>query len=278
MAFHEVIFRGGLGNQIFCLFKTFKISLKYGTKVKLNLTNYSLSRRKDRAFILNNLYLPLFEEFDISSTILSKFLFYLSRIIEKIFIRSKFDRLPGDKSFSINYFPNRFIHAGYFQKINETELDKKCLELVKKKFSPYISGIKNNYLAIHLRRGDYLKKNSAMHGIISEKYLVNESKNLLLKEKYQGITIFSDSPELIDLSIFKKLHNNIVIDEGGDPIEVFKRMSNHKGLIASNSTFSLWAGILGEIKNFSIPNYWMKDVKSSVIGLKGLSRYDCFLD
>ena len=56
---------------------------------------------------------------------------------------------------------------------------------------------------------------------------------------------------------------------------VFKRMASHKGLIASNSTFSLWAGILGEIKNFSIPYYWMKNVKSSIIGLEDIPRYKC---
>ena len=53
-------------------------------------------------------------------------------------------------------------------------------------------------------------------------------------------------------------------------------MANHKGLIASNSTFSLWAGLLGEINNFSIPYYWMKDVKSTIIGLENISRYECY--
>ena len=52
-------------------------------------------------------------------------------------------------------------------------------------------------------------------------------------------------------------------------------MANHKGLIASNSSFSLWAGILGEINNFYIPYYWMKNVKSSIIGLEDIPRYKC---
>ena len=274
---HEVIFRGGLGNQIFCLYEAYKIFLKYKNKVCLNLNNYSISKRKDRSFILNNLYPPLFEEFEISSSLFSNFLFYYSRIHEKIFIRNRSNRLPGDKTFSINYFPNMFLYSGYFQKIDNSNLEINFIKLMKNKFSPYLSCEKNNNLAIHLRRGDYLHKGHSMHGIILEEFLIREAKRQLSKNDFNEITIFSDSPELINLELFLPLNKKLIIDRGGDPIQVFKRMSNHKGLIASNSSFSLWAGILGHIQNFSIPYYWMKNVKSSVIGLKNITRYECFL-
>ena len=113
--------------------------------------------------------------------------------------------------------------------------------------------------------------------MFTEKFLIKESENQFQKHDFNGITIFSDSPELINLDCFKNLNKNITIDKGGDPVMVFKRMASHKGLIASNSTFSLWAGILGEIKNFSIPYYWMKNVKSSIIGLEEIDRYECEL-
>ena len=54
-------------------------------------------------------------------------------------------------------------------------------------------------------------------------------------------------------------------------------MSSHKGLIASNSSFSLWAGLLGNIKIFTLPDFWMRDVKSSIIGLDNIPRYKCFI-
>ena len=76
--------------------------------------------------------------------------------------------------------------------------------------------------------------------------------------------------------VWNQKFENIVFDKGGNPVEVFKRMANHKGLIASNSSFSLWAGILGDIKNFSIPFYWMKNVKSSMLGLRYIKRYKCY--
>ena len=98
---------------------------------------------------------------------------------------------------------------------------------------------------------------------------------MLKKGNFCGVTIFSDSPNLINFKKFESLHKNILVDQGGDSIEVFKRMLNHKGLVASNSSFSLWAGLLGDIKNFSIPYFWMKSIKSELIGLNKINRYNC---
>ena len=49
------------------------------------------------------------------------------KYFEKFFVKSKSNFLPGDYPFFLNYWKNRYIHSGYFQKINESELDKKCL-------------------------------------------------------------------------------------------------------------------------------------------------------
>tara|TARA_Y100000991_G_scaffold215643_1_gene207057 strand:- start:3401 stop:4234 length:834 start_codon:yes stop_codon:yes gene_type:complete len=276
MSFNEVIVKGGLGNQLFCLFYAYKILLQKN-HVSLNLVNYSISNRQDRQFVLDDLFPAISHIFNLQKSNKSYFLILYAKIIEKIFIKSKVDSLPGDMSFSIPYWPNNYIHSGYFQKINNTDLDKKSLNFLKQQMSPHLNDFKSKFLAIHVRRGDYLEKKHKMHGFISENYLVEESKKLISKEDFDGITIFSDSPDLINLNIFNSLHKNILIDKGGNSIEVFKRMSNHKGLIASNSSFSLWAGLLGNIKIFSLPDFWMRDVKSSIIGLDYIPRYKCFI-
>ena len=279
MIFHEVIIRGGLGNQLFGLFYAYKISRKLKIKISLNLLNYVFLKRKDRVFLLNYLFPSLLDEFEINTriSIYNCLIFYYSKLFEKLFVRTISGRIPGDNPFYINYWPNKYLHSGYFQKIDDSEINNKSLKLFKKKFAPLVIKKTLNYLAIHIRRGDYLTKKHSMHGVISEEYLFEESKRQLANYKFDGITIFSDSPELIDLDIFKSLHKNIVIDKGGDPLEVFKRMANHKGLIASNSSFSLWAGILGDIHYFSLPYYWMKNVESSLLGLDNIPRYKCFL-
>ena len=277
MSSNEVIVKGGLGNQIFCLFFAYKILLSK-KKVTLNLVNYSLFKKKDREFVLDNLFPLVINLFQLSQSNKSFLLFVSSKIIEKIFVKSKLDRLPGDKSFSLQYLPDFYLHSGYFQKITNSDLDQNTLDFFKKQITPFLRENKSNFLAIHIRRGDYLNKKNKFHGTISEKYLAEESQKQLSIANFDGITIFSDSPELIDLNIFKSLHKNLLIDKGGDPVEVFKRMSNHKGLVASNSSFSLWAGILGNIKYFSIPYFWMKNVRSSIIGLDNIPRYKCHIE
>ena len=176
---------------------------------------------------------------------------------------------------SLQYWPDSYIHTGYFQKITNSELDKKSLDLLKKDLNPFLGCNKSEFLAIHIRRGDYLKKKHSMHGLVSESSIFEESKRQISKYDFEGVTIFSDSPELIDIDIFKSLHQNIVIDKGGDTIDVFRRMTNHKGLVASNSSFSVWAGLLGNINYFSIPFFWMPDVESSILGLENIRRYNC---
>lgn len=277
MSKHEVIFRGGIGNQLFCLFYAYKISRIYNVEVSLNLQNYYINEIKEREFLLQNLCPEFINEFKINNGLFSYLRFIFSLFLEKFLISNKTNRLPGDNPLIIRYWPNRYTHSGYFQKINNTKYNNECLEKIKDKFSNYLSKDKLNYLAIHIRRGDYLSKKHSIHGVVPEEYLVSESKKLLTTTNFDGITIFSDSPNLIDIKVFRSLHHNIIIDKGGNPVKVFKRMSSHKGLIASNSSFSLWAGILGEIKYFSIPSIWMKDVNSSVLGLKNIIRYPCLL-
>lgn len=272
---HEVIIKGGLGNQLFCLFYAYKISLELNIKVSLNLSNYLFSKRKDRCFILESIYPSLFDDFIKSDNSLSKFLLIYSKIYEKIFVSPIPDRLPGDNPFFINYWPKRFIHSGYYQKINYSDLEKRSLDLMKNRIDPILMKNKSNFLAVHLRRGDYLSKNHSIHGIILEKYLFDEARRIINKNDFEGITIFTDSPNLIDYKEFYNLHQNILIDKGGDIREVFIRMLNHKGLIASNSSFSLWAGLLGDIKIFSIPYFWMKNIKSDLIGLDKINRFNC---
>ena len=138
MCLHEVIIKGGLGNQLFCLFHAYKLSLKNKDKVCLNISNYSFGIRKDRDFRLNLLYPPLLNEFKISKTLLSKVLYFCTRFFEKFFVKANKKYIPGDKPFFINYWKNRFIHSGYFQQINQSKLDRKCLGLIKKKLKPFI--------------------------------------------------------------------------------------------------------------------------------------------
>ena len=275
MTYNEVIIRGGLGNQIFCLLQAYRILLKGNNNIFLNKSVYGYHKRKDRPFLLTDLYPDLLKDFALLKRKRGYISYFFSRIIEKYFVHSKNNRIPGDKAFTINFFNIYKLYCGYFQKIENNQLDQKAINLLITKVQRHLKESTINKLAIHIRRGDFCSPLNPNHGLIKEKYLFEEAKIMLSKTDFDGITIFSDSPEMIDIDIFKSLHLKVEIDNTNDDIVLFKKMLNHKGLIASNSTLSLWAGVIGQIKYFSLPKYWMKNVNSDLIGLSYVPRYNC---
>ena len=92
---------------------------------------YSLFKRKDREFVLDNLFPLVTNLFQLSKSNKSFLFFLSSKLIEKFFVKPKLNRLPGDKSFSLQYLPDFFIHPGYFQKITNSDLDQKFLMELK---------------------------------------------------------------------------------------------------------------------------------------------------
>ncbi len=275
MTYNEVIIRGGLGNQIFCLLQAYRILLKGNKNIFLNNSVYGYHKRQDRPFLLKSLYPDLLKDFVISKRKRGFISYFFARIIEKYFMFSQKNRIPGDKSFSINFLNIYKLYCGYFQNIDDNQLDQKALNLLITKVQHNLKEPTINKLAIHIRRGDFCSPLNPNHGLIQEKYIYEEAKIMLTKTNFDGITIFTDSPEMIDINIFKSLELKVEIDNTNDNIILFKKMLNHKGLIASNSTLSLWAGVIGRIKYFSLPKYWMKNVNSDLIGLSYVRRYNC---
>ena len=279
MKTHEIIVRGGLGNQLFCLLQGYRILLKENCNVIFNISNYDLKKNINRKFCLNLIYPDIKSQYKIERGKKSFIKYFLINILFKYGRNHNSCNMPGDEQSKINYLPSKFLHLGYFQNISNLEDDQKALSEMLSKVRPNILVRKKiNNLAIHFRRGDYLLKKHTMHGLIHEDYLYKEAEYFFSKRDFDGITIFTDSPYLINKEKFYSLHSNVKIDQGGEAMEVFCRMCNHNSLIASNSTFSLWAGIIGEMENFSIPYYWMKGVKSDLLGLSDLRRYLCHLE
>ena len=76
---------------------------------------------------------------------------------------------------------------------------------MRKNIYPHLECSGSNYLAIHIRNILFME--------LLKKMLLKESQYFISKYNFDGITVFSDSPELIDLSNFDVL-NTIHIDEG----------------------------------------------------------------
>lgn len=113
-------------------------------------------------------------------------------------------------------------------------------------------------VAIHLRRGDYLNPEVRnAHGIPAPESML--SCLARLKGPEYSAAVFSDSKVSIDLPC------HAIHFGGGESrsllgdIDQLRLMSCCNGIIASNSTFSYWAGMLSSrVQQVFIPDPWMR--------------------
>jgi len=274
----ELIVRGGLGNQLFIILEAYRILLSSGRSVALNLTEYNTIKRPDRTFVVGDLFPQILTDFQVPIDFFARLRYHLAKLGARYANRNVSSlRLPGDTSFAYTTLSGRRVHIGYYQHIGCTRMDEAALMRVKDMFSQFSENAYSNRLAIHARRGDYLLAKHSMHGLVKVSDLRAEADRALQEIDFDGITVFTDSPELLDISDFGSFDIDVTIDQGGGPTDVLTRMASHGGIIASNSSFSLWAGLLGRPRYFSLPQFWMPSIESSRLGARWVRRYPCIL-
>ncbi len=274
----ELIVRGGLGNQLFVILEAYRLHLETGRAVALNLTEYDAGKRPDRSFVAGNLLPQVLTDFRLSASIFARLRYSLAKLGAKFANRKASSlRLPGDTAYTYATLGNRHVHIGYFQYIDSSPTDEAALARIKSMFSQFILNAYSNRLAIHIRRGDYLLAKHSMHGLVDICDLRTEAGRAMQEGGFEGITVFTDSPELLDIVEFRSFGVDVTIDQGGGATEVLTRLASHAGIIASNSSFSLWAGLLGRPRYFSLPQFWMPGIESTRLGLNWVRRYPCTL-
>ena len=125
-----------------------------------------------------------------------------------------------------------------FKKLSFKDLANKCF------FEYNFILPKENFVCIHVRRGDYLNVSS---------YIVPEAFFELISQKFKGITesiiVFTDGE--LNQSFTRILNNNfskVLLFENSclDPFTTHTIMRHSKVLICSNSQFSFTAGVLND--------------------------------
>ncbi len=274
---YEVVMKGGVGNQLFILLEVYRLSLEKNVDIILNISKFTFDPREKRTFDLDYIHSSIYREFNIKKGIFSFFKFVLISFLEKIFNQNKSGFIEGDKTFSLKLPGGIILKSGYFQNINNSEIDQKALGLLKEKLKPFFAGKKINRLAVHIRRGDYLYKRYNLHGIIKQEILIKEAKKICDKYNLDGITIFTDSPELVKINEFKKIKEMVFIDKSINQCDALRKMSLHNALITSNSSFSLWAGLIGNPEIMRVPSEWFKNQKTDSLGISWIDRYQAKL-
>lgn len=252
---------GGLGNQMFI------IAAAYSSSRKNNYPLYFFKYLENEHNINN---------FNYSETIFRYFGKYMCieqsyKLQELILSRGykMYENLNPFDKYSIINEPILFNnHFQYYPTLKPYENDIR--RLFNSGLESYRNKIKKEYTEclleksafLHIRRGDYLKKQNYHPNIGLEYY---EKAIELLIDKVRYIYVFSDDNEWVNnqkLFINKK----IILIDSVDELYTLSFMSLCTGgAICANSTFSWWGAFLGAYEKRNsvfVPRVWSKVYKT----------------
>jgi hypothetical protein len=230
---------GGLGNQLFGVALLVTLKNYFQCTGYLNTYQYSISNQSRNLEVENIL---VREGIKVDNTINNH------RFIEKdpfVFDEKVFN--IGDETLLSGYFQSIKYFENYSGEVRKFILGKAGDKLLSK-ISPGI--------AVHMRRGDYL--NSKFHGICQSKYYLSAIR--ILRSIWGSLPVIIFSDDNIYAESFKhQISNSYVYSSDNEkPFETLIQMSSYSCLVASNSTFSFWAGFLSN-KSYGeiiLPDTW----------------------
>jgi hypothetical protein len=244
---------GGLGNQLFGLAFGSALSAKFNCNLKLDKSLIHFGSNHDRKLELQNFDFGL-RNFKIKQSYITKiFALPKIRILEKIsgkIIMAKRKSIKEENLRTTKIEINKRF-SGYFQDWMYADY----LFLKNYNFLPILKGkdikkIKlfqeynlSNPILIHIRLGDYLEF-SNIYEILPEQYFLSALNNLSEKHQSRPVWLVVENIDQV-----RKFYPNLAklavkfVDKDQDlkDHEVFYLMARSNCLIASNSTFSLWA-------------------------------------
>ena len=250
---------GGLGNNLSQLFLAYKLESN-GYKVEVNnfLCNKNLVTKYLRWSIhdqsVRKIYKNLYKK---NKNNLLKVFVDLIFLIGSKYLKGFFGKYLFDSNDieSLNYIikKNKIILGGYWQKVdiyNETNL----IDFKKYLFGDSLGEISKGY-NIHIRGGDFIKfnKNINKSYYLTALSIINHSKTIKV---FTNDMKFSKGI-LPNTHIYKYSKNNLAMDD-------FTDMLLSKLLICSNSTFSIWAGLLSNAEKIVIPFVDNKSLKINI--------------
>lgn len=274
---------GGLGNQLFQYATGRHLALLNNSELYLDNTfletqqaetnwKYELAAFNIESKIADEQILQNFRGSDFSTT---------DRMLTRIVSlgknkKYKFEEYGFDEA--ILELKGNYYLCGYFQsekyfKSIAAQLRKDLI--IKDDYLPKDTALiqkinQRQSIAIHIRRGDYIRNLSSMdaHGLCSKDYYT-KSIDFLKNELGNDIHfyIFTDDEEWIKREMTWNIESTLVT--GKSIIEDFYLMSLCKHNIIANSTFSWWAAWLNNNpdKKIIIPKHWTTNTITEQIEL-----------
>ena len=257
----EIVLNGGLGNQLFGWATGFAASKRTGYKLRIN----------DSGLVGRDCELSKFD-IEVESGIPANSLSLFYRLPKKLqelkfatIFRPQFNYVEESFRFDKRFLKPRpnSTYYGYFQSWKyfddfSTEIRKMLINSFPDS-SEYLSfkGLigSQKYIAVHVRRGDYLDK-ILFHGITSKDFYEKSLRNFSIKNTETRLICISDSIELAR-EILPDCDYYFGADQLNDPVTILRIFSEAEGLIGSNSSLSWWGAYLMTGDKFRIfPQRW----------------------
>lgn len=265
---------GGLGNQMF-QYAFYKSLQSRGIKVYADLSDYendaphngyelervfNISMKKPGKFLLN-LFIPHQRKWIFRKL---KRVLRLKKTykVEENEFRFHPSFLKNTNRYYIGYWQNE----GYFQEVaKQIKHIFSFPEITEKKNKDILKQILNTEsVALHVRRGDYLK-DPKLGGICNLEYYEHAILNIKSKIKNPVFFVFSDEIDWCKQNL--KLDNATFIDwnKANNSYIDMQLMSNCKHNIIANSSFSWWGAWLNDNRNKIIiaPKKWVNTISPS---------------
>jgi hypothetical protein len=253
--------KGGLGNQLFQVAAA--LILEYSSNKQVVLPKampHIHSKAKYEETIFRHFQNHL--NFTVDSFVLE-------------FLKQKgFEVYPGEPGFEEwspeGCPPGPIILHGYFQ---YAPLIEKYQDKIRDIYLKGLEGIleeeNGSDIAIHVRRGDYMKFSDVFH-ILDVSYYARAIQQI--EEKVQGkkrYKVFSDDIEWCkEQDIFQSLEDVLFIEDKDELKSFCQMIQCSGGIIGANSSFSWWAAFLGASKFNApciFPEDWMKGKKTNLL-------------
>ena len=239
---------GGLGNQLFQIAKALDLLSQYGGSVALSDKFLAKNVPVTRELVFPETVSKLHE----SGT--------FKRLSEAIIYRNLNPAVrsyTSSRRLQIPSLPGCHNYYGYFQEYEIVYRNKKqILEL----FSNLIPMPSDKIVstAIHIRGGDYL--DSSLYFRLTSAYYSNAIQKILESSEINQIDVFSNDKKLATkiISTLGEIFGPSIIfkfeNRPTNPIHDLIQISKYANIVTANSTFSWWAGFLGE-QSFSKVHY-----------------------
>ena len=230
---------GGLGNQLFQIAKAKAEGLKNNLDVFFRTNAFIPMEGNQPKKYINNIYRNI--NFDDTKK-------PIVRMNEKTFSYYENNTIYNESTEFYGYYQSSKNFLNFRNEIKSLFLPTNEFKEKLKNLYPLI--FEENSIAIHIRRGDYLKIPTILP-VIDKCYF----DNCLEQIKYSHIFIFSNDKEWVQENM--SYDNSSIIYNLEDYEELWAMsLCNHN--IISNSSFSWWAAYLNENNNQKVfcPSLW----------------------